>query len=233
VKNRTLLTALATWLAATSSADAQPSSSTRSARDDSEVVTLNAFTVSATDTSGYRAEKTVSGTLIATDVKSMPASIQVVTEALLADMDTRRVEDSIRFVSGVGLAARNEGAAGGTRSEQFVIRGFQTSQVLRNGVRMQGITNSANLERVEVLKGPSSIFFGAADPGGVINVITKKPLPERYAAVRLGFGDENYKYAEFDFNQPLVEKKLLFRFMGSRLDTDGLAKILARQPDFS
>ncbi|MDP3072960.1 MAG: TonB-dependent receptor [Opitutaceae bacterium] len=189
-----------------------------------EVITLNAFTVSATDTSGYRAEKTVSGTLIATDVRSMPASIQVVTEALLADMDTRRVEDSIRFVSGVGLAARNEGAGGGTRSEQFVVRGFQTSQVLRNGIRMQGITNSANLERIEVLKGPSSIFFGAADPGGVINVITKRPLGERYGAVRLGFGDDNYKYAEFDFNQPVVEKKLLFRLMGSRLDTDGWRK---------
>jgi iron complex outermembrane receptor protein len=222
VKPRSFVTAIATWLAA-ASAGAQPSATTRTP-DDSEVVTLNAFTVSATDTSGYRAEKTVSGTLIATDVKSMPASIQVVTEALLADMDTRRVEDSIRFVSGVGLAARNEGAGGGTRSEQFVIRGFQTSQVLRNGVRMQGITNSANVERVEVLKGPSSIFFGAADPGGVINVITKKPLAERYGAVRLGFGDENYMYAEFDFNQPIVDKKLLFRFMGSRLDTDGWRK---------
>lgn len=207
-------------LAAAGSAHAaQPATPT-----DSEVVTLNAFTVSATDTSGYRAEKTVSGTLIATDVKSMPASIQVVTGALLEDMDTRRVEDSIRFISGVGLAARNEGAAGGTRSEQFVVRGFQTSQVLRNGIRMQGITNSANLERIEVLKGPSSIFFGAADPGGVINVITKRPLSERYGAVRLGFGDDNYKYAEFDFNQPIVAKQLLFRVMGSRLDTDGWRK---------
>lgn len=204
--------------------DAQTVPAARPAQADSEVITLNAFTVSATDTSGYRAEKTVSGTLIATDVRSMPASIQVVTEALLADMDTRRVEDSIRFVSGVGLAARNEGAGGGTRSEQFVVRGFQTSQVLRNGIRMQGLTNSANLERIEILKGPSSIFFGAADPGGVINVITKRPLAERYGALKLGFGDDNYKYAEFDFNQPLAKDKLLFRLMGSRLDSDGWRK---------
>ncbi|WP_414663960.1 TonB-dependent siderophore receptor [Horticoccus sp. 23ND18S-11] len=224
VKTRSLLTSLATWFAAAGVAEAQVPAPASAPVADSQVVTLNAFTVSASDTSGYRAEKTVSGTLIATDVKSMPASIQVVTAALLADMDTRRVEDSIRFISGVGLAARNEGAGGGTRSEQFVVRGFQTSQVLRNGVRMQGITNSANLERIEVLKGPSSIFFGAADPGGVINVITKRPLAERYGAVRLGFGDDNYKYAEFDFNQPIVDKTLLFRFMGSRLDTDGWRK---------
>lgn len=219
---------VAAWLTlalAPATTDAQPAGATsNNAKPDSDVVTLNAFTVSASDTSGYRAEKTVSGTLIATDVMSMPASIQVVTEALLADMDTRRVEDSIRFVSGVGLAARNEGAGGGTRSEQYVVRGFQTSQVLRNGIRMQGLTNSANLDRIEILKGPSSIFFGAADPGGVINVITKRPLEERFGAIKLGFGDDNYKYAEFDLNHPLVDKKLLFRFMGSRLDTDGWRK---------
>lgn len=199
---------------------------------ESEVVSLNAFTVSATPANGYRAEKTISGTLIATDVRSMPASIQVVTEALIADMDTRRVEDSIRFVSGVGLSARNEGGGGGTRSEQFVVRGFQTSQVLRNGIRMQGITNSANLDRIEVLKGPSSIFFGASDPGGVVNVITKKPLLEHYASVRLSFGDDNYKYAEFDFNQPIVGKKLLLRVMGSRLDTDGWRKFWRDEQTF-
>ena len=218
-----LATALAAFVAADASAQTAPSPAADPVKN-TEVVTLNAFTVSASDTSGYRAERTVSGTLIATDVKSMPVSIQVVTAALLADMDTRRVEDSIRFVSGVGLAARNEGAGGGTRSEQFVVRGFQTSQVLRNGVRMQGITNSANLERIEVLKGPSSIFFGASDPGGVINIITKRPLTERYGSLHLGFGDDNYKYAEFDFNQPLIDKKLLFRLMGSRLDTDGWRK---------
>ena len=214
-------------------ATAQPAAGTaRPAPADSEVISLNAFTVSATPANGYRAEKTVSGTLIATDVKRMPASIQVVTEALIADMDTRRVEDSIRFVSGVGLSARNEAAAGGTRSEQFVVRGFQTSQVLRNGIRLQGFTNSANLERIEVLKGPSSIFFGASDPGGVINVITKKPLPERFGTVRLGFGDDNYRYAEFDLNQPLVGRTFLFRFMGSRLDTDGWRKFWRDEQTF-
>lgn len=230
MKSRPLLAALLGFFAA-ESVVAQTTSPGRPARDD-EVVTLNAFTVSATPTNGYRAEKTVSGTLIATDVKQMPASIQVVTEALIADMDTRRVEDSIRFVSGVGLSARNEAGGGGTRSEQFVVRGFQTSQVLRNGIRMQGITNSANLERIEVLKGPSSIFFGASDPGGVINVITKKPLLERYASVRLGFGDDNYKYAEFDFNQPLIGKTLLLRLMGSRLDTDGWRKFWRDEQTF-
>jgi iron complex outermembrane receptor protein len=232
MKPRPLFAAVLGFLAG-QSAQAQTAAPATDARPrDAEIVSLNAFTVSATPANGYRAEQTVSGTLIATDVKRMPASIQVVTEALIADMDTRRVEDSIRFVSGVGLSARNEGGGGGTRSEQFVVRGFQTSQVLRNGIRLQGITNSANLDRIEVLKGPSSIFFGASDPGGVINVITKKPLAERYASVRLGFGDDNYKYAEFDFNQPVVEKKLLLRIMGSRLDTDGWRKFWRDEQTF-
>jgi iron complex outermembrane receptor protein len=230
---RPLLAALAGLFTASATVDAQtaaPPSGT--APRETEVITLNAFNVSAEPTDGYRTDRTISGTLIATDVRRMPASIQVVTEALLADMDTRRVEDSIRYVSGVGLGARNEGSAGGSRSEQFVVRGFQTSQVLRNGIRMQGITNSANLERIEVLKGPSSIFFGAADPGGVINVITKQPRDERSGAVRLAFGDNNYKYAEFDFNQPIIDKKLLFRFMGSQLDTDGWRKFFHDEQTF-
>jgi len=83
-----------------------------------------------------------------------------------------------------------------------------------------------------VLKGPSSIFFGASDPGGVINVITKKPLPDRFGSVRVGFGDDNYKYAEFDFNQPIVGKTLLFRFMGSRLDTDGWRRFWSDKQTF-
>ena len=149
------------------------------APSDEELVLLDAFKVSASPTVGYRADKTVSGTLIATDVMSMSASVQVVTRELMQDLGTLRVEESIRFVSGVGLSARNEGANGGTRAENFIIRGFATSQLLRNGIRAQGITNAANIDRIEILKGPSSIFFGASDPGGVVNVITKQPLRNR------------------------------------------------------
>src|SRR4051812_15967710 len=154
-----------------------------------DTVLLDAFKVSSTSTVGYRADKTISGTLIATDVMSMPASVQVITPELMQDMGTRRVEDSVRFVSGVGLSARNEGANGGTRGENFVIRGFATSQLLRNGIRMQGITNAVNIDRVEILKGPSSIFFGAADPGGVVNVITKQPLSKQFGELEVDYGD--------------------------------------------
>jgi len=82
------------------------------------------------------------------------------------------------------------------------------------------------------LKGPSSIFFGAADPGGVINIITKKPLNERYGAVKLSFGDDNYKYVEADINQPLIEKKLLFRFMGSWLDANSWKRFFEDEQTF-
>jgi len=125
-----------------------PPSTASAAPTATETIVLDPFAVFATPTSGYRAEKTVSGTLIATDVMKLPASVQIVTEAMLQDMGTLREEDSLRFVSGVGLSARNEGAAGGTRSERYVVRGFQVSQVLRNGIRMQDITNSSNIDRV-------------------------------------------------------------------------------------
>ena len=183
---------------------------------------LDAFRVTEADTRGYRADATTSGTLVRTPVRELPVSIQVVTEQFIADMDARRVEDAVGYISGVSLTNRNEGRGGSSRSESFVIRGFETNQVLRNGVRLQGITNSANLERIEVLKGPTSIFFGASDPGGLVNYITKQPRKGQFGTIKAGVGRWDYRYAELDVNTPLIgEDRLLFRITGSLLDSDG------------
>lgn len=223
------------WLAlaaGTAASNAQSLEPTPVAQPE-EVVRLDAFRVTAEDARGYRAENTTSGTLVRTPIRELPVSIQVVTEQFMADMDIRRVEDAIRYVSGVGLAARNEGTRGATRSESFVIRGFETSQVLRNGMRFQGITNSANLERIEVLKGPTSIFFGASDPGGLVNYVTKQPREGRFGSAKVAVGRHDYKYVEFDLNTPLIgEKTLLFRITGSVLDSKGWRKFWKDEQQF-
>lgn len=236
-KASTFVARIAAWLAvavAPASADAQAPDARAAALPPAEdVVQLDAFRVTETDSRGYRAENTTSGTLVRTAIRDLPVSIQVVTEQFLADMDVRRVEDAIRYISGVGLTSRNEGARGATRSENFVIRGFETSQVLRNGLRLQGITNSANLERVEVLKGPTSIFFGASDPGGLVNYITKQPREGRFGSVKASVGRFDYRYAELDYNAPLVgEKTVLFRVTGSLLDSEGWRKFWKDEQQF-
>lgn len=235
MKNPNLIARLTAWLAvavAPASIDAQtPTTAVPPPTED--VIQLDAFRVTAADSRGYRAENTTSGTLVRTAIRELPVSIQVVTEQFLADMDVRRVEDAVRYVSGVGLTARNEGVRGSTRSESFVVRGFETSQVLRNGVRLQGITNSANLERIEVLKGPTSIFFGASDPGGLVNYITKQPREGRFGSVKVSTGRFDYYYGELDYNMPIVgEKTVLFRVTGSLLDSKGWRKFWKDEQQF-
>ncbi len=189
--------------------------------DEQRIYELDPFTITEEDADGYRALNVVSGTLTKTDIRDLPINIGVVTGDLLEDMDTLRVEESIRYLSGVGLSRRNETSRGSTRGETFAIRGYETSQVLRNGIRLQGITNSVNIERIEILKGPSAIFYGASDPGGVVNYITKRPHDTRTGRVKVGLGSWKYKIAEFDYNTPLdADKKFLFRIMGSVLDNE-------------
>ena len=74
---------------------------------------------------------------------------------------------------------------------EFNIRGFE-AQVLRDGFTFPGTRGdfanpeTAGLEQVEILRGPASILYGQVDPGGVINLVTKKPLPARYSQLDSG-----------------------------------------------
>ena len=156
--------------------------------DEQRIYELDPFTITDEDADGYRALNVVSGTLTKTDIRDLPITIGVVTGDLLEDMDTLRVEESIRYLSGVGLSRRNETRRGSTRSEQYAIRGYETSQTLRNGLRLQSITDTSNIERIEVLKGPSAIFYGASDPGGVVNLITKRPHETAGGSVKVQLG---------------------------------------------
>ncbi len=170
---------------------------------------LDTFTVSASDVSGYRAINSVSGTLIKTPLDKLPISIQVVTDELIRDLAVFKVEDAIRYTSGVGLQGRNEGV--GTR-EHFTIRGYSTSLLLRNGVPFNTATDTASIERIEIVKGPSGVLFGVSDPGGLINYVTKQPMGKRFARIRQTFASYDGYRTELDLNQPLNPSgTLLFR----------------------
>ena len=78
-------------------------------------------------------------------------------------------------------------------ADQFVIRGFLNNQVVyRDGFRIDtgdsGKHETADIEQIEVLKGPASILYGRMEPGGLINYITKKPLPDSHYALQQQFG---------------------------------------------
>ena len=128
---------------------------------------------------GYRAERATTATRTDTPIMDLPASIQVVPRKVIDDQNAQDLREVTRNVSGVFM----DNSFGGI-GHDFNIRGFNQDFKLRNGFREDetAVTRTqelANVERVEVLKGPASITSGRLAPGGVINIVTKKPTAER------------------------------------------------------
>ena len=172
-----------------------------------ETLVLSAFTVSTTQDQGYRAANSVSATRIDTPIKNLPFSINAFTQQFIEDTGARDLQDIVKYAPGVTGAGR-EFVSGNTR---FNIRGFDTSTPQRNGFVGARYVDPVNIQRVEVVKGPASLLYGAIEPGGTVNYITKRPF-ER-GSVRLGQDVGSYEFTrtQIDVNQPIVAGKLLAR----------------------
>ena len=170
----------------------------------------------------YKNSVSFVGTKTATALKDVPQSINYVTKELILDQGAITVNDVVRNMSGVNpYSFYND----------FSIRGFRAtgnrnSGNLVNGMRTQTSlwrqSSLANIERVEVIKGPASALFGNAAPGGMINRVTKKPLDVARQSVTLTAGSFGTTRAYTDLTGPLNDKKtLLYRLNLGYENTDG------------
>ncbi|WP_107666508.1 TonB-dependent siderophore receptor [Cyanothece sp. BG0011] len=156
-----------------------------------------------------------SRTAVGTDtpLRDIPFSVQTVPEEVLRDQQVIRLDDALRNVSGVQQNSRDP------RGQRFQIRGFDSSSVLRDGFRQtfgrtgnSGFQDLTNVESVTVLKGPASILYGASEPGGVINIVTKQPQEEPFYEVQFQAGNRGFLSPSIDLNSPLnADKTLLYR----------------------
>lgn len=147
-----------------------------------------------------------------TPLKDIPQSVGYVTKELVRDQGATTVNDVVKNISGVNQY---------TTYNDFSIRGFRTtgnrnSGNLVNGMRAQTSLwrqqSIANIERVEIIKGPASTLFGNAAPGGVINRVTKKPLTYHSNSVSTTIGSFNTLNTYADFTGPLdTRETLLYR----------------------
>ncbi|MFT8483165.1 MAG: TonB-dependent receptor [Gluconobacter cerinus] len=138
----------------------------------------------------------------------------VVTHQVIEDMTPQTMEDVAKYVPGISIGNN----FGGTQDD-LMKRGFgavDDGSILRNGVRMPTGRNFdlATTERVEVLKGPASLFYGMQEPGGVINVITKQPRKTWGANLGTTWSSLGGGYGDFDVGGPLTHG-LSFRLVGS------------------
>ncbi len=195
----------AACVAATAFAFAQ--TATPAAAPEDGPVVLSAFTVSTSQDQGYRAGNSVSATRIDTPIKNLPFAINAFTEQFIADTGARDLQDIVKYAPGVTGAGR-EFVSGNTR---FNIRGFDTSSPQRNGFVGARYVDPVNIQRVEVVKGPASLLYGAIEPGGTVNYITKKPGETRFVQLTQDFGTDDYLRTQLDANVPLVAGKLLAR----------------------
>ncbi len=167
------------------------------------------------------AEFTFSATKTETHILDIPQSINAVTKDVIEEQNLVQLNDVAPFVAGV-----NEFSV----YDDLTIRGFRNSDDRRiNGLRAYNNFWSqpyiANVERVEVIKGPSAVLYGQASPGGVINIVTKKPLAESRHEVRADLGTfgsgDNQGLVAIDTTGPLNESgTFLYRFNASKWDND-------------
>ncbi|KVH74968.1 TonB-dependent receptor [Burkholderia cepacia] len=135
-------------------------------------------------------------------LKEIPQSVAVVSSSVMQDQQARSLDDVLGNISGV----TQTNTLGGTR-DAFIKRGFGSNNdgsVLVDGVRTPVLHSYlATIDRVEVLKGPASLLYGMQDPGGVINLVTRKPedtFGGSISASRTNHGGSN---AQFDLTGPL------------------------------
>ena len=150
-----------------------------------------------------------------TPIMETPFSVQIVPKQVLQDQQAIRLKDALKNVSGV-MPGGEQG-----RSDEFIIRGFRNNTIYRNGVLSPMLTQrignnrreTANLESVEVLKGPGSILYGRAEPGGIMNVVTKQPLANPYYSLQQQFGSFDFYRTTLDATGPITnDDTLLYRF---------------------
>ncbi len=141
-------------------------------------------------------------------LKSVPQSVQIISRRAMDQMQVIRLDDAMRNVSGVTM----ETGFGG-RTDIFQIRGFRTSteSIFKNGFRnsVRTFRETANIQQIEVMKGPASVLYGISDPGGMVNITTKKPTAYTFHDVQLTANSFGQYRPAIDFGGALNENKSL------------------------
>lgn len=157
---------------------AQEAAQTKTARtDDSAATELDTITVSGkgeATTDGYQPVSSTTATRSNTPLLNIPQAVNVVSQDVITDQNARTLDEVLANISGISQA----NTLGGTQ-DSVIRRGFgdnRDGSILTNGLKT-ALPRSVNAmtDRVEVLKGPASTLYGILDPGGMVNVVTKKP----------------------------------------------------------
>lgn len=133
-----------------------------------------------------------------------PQTVTVVPQKVIQEQNALSLRQVLSNVSGITF---NAGEGGGGSGDSINIRGFSANANMQvDGLRDSAQTSRSdlfNLEAVEVIKGPNSVFGGAGTSGGSINMVSKQPRAEAFTHLGAGLGTDRYRRLTLDTNQPL------------------------------
>jgi iron complex outermembrane recepter protein len=179
---------------------------------------------------------TRSGTGMKTDrpLIETPASVSVITQDQIQGQGAQSVAQAVRYTPGT----RGEIAGADGRTDAVYVRGFLADQYLDSlrllnfGIYAYPLIEPHNLERIEVLRGPASILFGQGSPGGVVDMVSKRPTDVPYHEMFLSTGNYDRIQAGVDLSGPIDnDKQFLYRLtasgfdVGSQVDHTGYQRI--------
>ncbi|MEI7432379.1 MAG: TonB-dependent siderophore receptor, partial [Betaproteobacteria bacterium] len=155
-----------------------------------------------------------------------PLAIQVVPQQVLQDQQVLTLDQALVNVSGVRSVNNPYQTKGG---QVFYLRGFFARSALRNGAWLSdedgygglGSQTMSNVERVEVMKGPAAILYGRVEPGGIVNIVTKKPKDTPYYSLEQMAGSWDHYVTNAEATGPLNEDKTLLFRVNASYDTQG------------
>lgn len=179
----------------------------------------------------YSAASASSATRFDADIIDVPVSVQVVPRSLIEDQGAIQVGEALRNVSGV-----TPGDTSGNRVEKFLVRGFENDRRIAvdgflppTAFGNVGYLDLALVEQVEVLKGPASVLYGQANPGGFINLVSKRPEDRAFLNATLAGGSYDFARAEIDVNQPLTsDNGLTSRFIVAYQNADSFRNLFRK-----
>ncbi|MBB7568658.1 ferrichrome porin FhuA [Escherichia coli] len=155
------------------------------------------------------ARQSATGTKTDTPIQKVPQSISVVTAEEMALHQPKSVKEALSYTPGVAVGTR--GAS--NTYDYLIIRGFaadgQSQNNYLNGLKMQGnfyndaVIDPYMLERAEIMRGPVSVLYGKSSPGGLLNMVSKRPTSEPLKEVQFKAGTDSLFQTGFDFSDAL------------------------------
>ncbi|MBI1733292.1 MAG: TonB-dependent receptor [Gammaproteobacteria bacterium] len=180
----------------------------------------------------FDTEESGAATKSATPLRDLPVSLELIGEQVI---DTTQFNEFAPVLDSFSLASSTPGERG--LQEEILLRGFTDTPFYRNGVSDSlgalPVHDLANVEAIEILKGPNSAIYGPGEPGGAVNFLTKQPQFEAAHSLQTGFGRFGRFRIQLDSTGPLAEGSgLAYRFIGASEQADSFRDFIASERRF-